>query len=139
MATVEMHANRNLRPRILSDGSCRGTERYFSFGHGAQPSWWNTSDPPVGGPVVGVYENHEGSPEEAIVITEAGLNVLHASGTTSIRFDDIDELVPPRKDPVPLVLCLRLRYVGEVTIPVLPVGATFDFYRFLLCVAGKSR
>ena len=132
MATVEIHANRNFRPRVLSDGSRRGTERYFSFGHNAHPRWWNMSDPPVHGAVVGVYENHEGSPEEAIVICEDGLSILRASGITSIRFDDIDELVPPRKNPVPLGLCLRLRSVGEVAIAVLPVGAAFDFYRFLL-------
>ena len=139
MATIEMHANRNLRPRVLSDGSRRGTERYFSFGHGVQPEWWRIADPLVKEAVVGVYENHQGSSEDALVITEGGFSVLLAGGISSIRFDDIDELMPPRKEPVPLGLCLRLRSIGEVTIPVLPAGAAFDFYRFLLSAVGDFR
>ena len=127
MATIEMHANRNLRPRILSDGSRRGVDQYFSFGHGARPGWWNDADPPVKGSVVGVYENREGSPKDALVITEEGLNILRERGTTWIRFDDIDELVPPRKDPVPLGLDVRLRSAGEVDISVLAGGGGFEF------------
>ncbi|WP_437645478.1 hypothetical protein [Sorangium sp. So ce362] len=140
MATIEMHANRNLRPRVLSDGSRRGIDRYFSFGRGPKPHWWDDEHPPVAGPIVGVYENCKGSDRDALVIAEEGLTVLCESEVKSFKFADVARLVLPVKEPVSLSLCVWLRSGARFEIPLYdPVGIAFDFYRFLLSAVGEQR
>jgi hypothetical protein len=140
MATIEMHANRILRPRVLSDGSKRGIDRYFAFGHGSEPCWWDDAHPPITGRVVGVYENRKGSPRDALVITEEGLTVLREVEPKSFRFGDIVRKELPMKEPLSLSLFVYLRSGARFEIPVYePVGAAFDFYRFLLSAVGESR
>lgn len=140
MATIEMHANRNFRPRVLSDGSRRGIDRYFAFGHGSKPRWWDDLHPPVIGRVVGVYENCEGSARDALVITEDGLTVLRETEIVSFRFDDVARLVLPEKEPVSRSLHLHLRSGVRFEIPVYePTGVAFDFYRFLLSAVAERR
>ncbi|XYH97304.1 hypothetical protein ACMHYB_57700 [Sorangium sp. So ce1128] len=140
MATIEMHANRNLRPRVLSDGSRRGIDRYYSFGHGSKPQWWNDESPPVSGSIVGVYENCKNSGKDALVITERGLTVLCGSDVKSFDFADVARLVLPVKEPVSLSLCVWMHSGACFEIPLYdPVGIAFDFARFLLSAVGEHR
>jgi hypothetical protein len=140
VATIEMHANRNLRPRVVSDGSKRGIDRYFAFGHGAKPRWWDEEHPPVAGRIVGVYENCEGSSRDALVLTEDSLTVLSEAESESFRFDDVERLVLPEKEPISLSLYIHLRSGVRFEIPIYePIGAAFDFYRFLLSAVAERR
>ena len=140
MATTEMHANRNLRPRVLSDGTRRGIDRYFAFGHGSKPHWWDDERVPVSGPIVGVYENREGSAQDALVLTEEGLSVLRGTGAESFEFYDVARVVLPRKEPIAVSLYVHLHSGARFEIPVYePVGAAFDFYRFLSSAVAQKR
>ncbi|WP_437688659.1 hypothetical protein [Sorangium sp. So ce176] len=140
MATNEMHANRNLRPRVLSDGSRRGIDRYFSFGHRARPRWWDDGHPPIPGRAIGVYENCKESSRDALVITEEGLTVLCEPEPRSFRFADVARLVLPVKDPVSLSLDVWLRSGARFEIPLYdPVGVAFDFFRFLASAVREQQ
>jgi len=131
MATMEMHANRNLRPRSLPDGTRRGVDNFFSFAHGSKPNWWS-EDVPFAHDAFAVYENTPGSRRDAIVFTEHLLVVLYDHRSVDIPFDNIARLVPPPKEPLTSSLEVVLRSSHAARIPVNPPEAAFDLYRFLL-------
>ncbi|MFO0592872.1 MAG: hypothetical protein U0441_35340 [Polyangiaceae bacterium] len=133
MATVEMHANRNFRFRTLSDGGTLGTKRYFAFGHGARPSWWDAEGVSFEEPVIGVYENRAGASTDAIVLTETRIAILRREGQIEIRFREIVGADPPQKKPITLSLTAHLTSGQTVEIPLYdPPGIAFGFYRFLI-------
>jgi hypothetical protein len=139
MDKIAMHANRNLRPRTLASGDRRGLANYFAFAHGAIPIWWNEELAPNSDRVIGVFENVESSPEDAILITEHGLTILGAK-RWSVRFDQIKTFDPPRKEPLASSVVAFLDSGEVVEIPVRnPPGAAFGFYRFLLYAVREQK
>lgn len=145
MAPVYLHANRNLRPRVLESGERRGLANYYAFTHGARPCWWEdgfASD--ATGKVIGVFENEDSSPTDALVLTDEEVIVLARSGRWSFRYDQVRTFEPPglrRKEPIAETLLFWLEPDGRrVDLPVRnSLGAAYTFYRFLIYAVGEKK
>lgn len=139
MATMQMHANRNLRPRQLTNGDRRGLPGYHAFSHGVVPEWWTHENDHVLGGVLGVYENHRGSPVNAIAICELGLVVL-GDNQVEIRYSDIVDIESLSKDAAVDRVFVRTRFGDRFAVPLSsPEGEAFDFKRFLLAAVSQAK
>jgi hypothetical protein len=133
MAEMRMHANRVLRPRVLSSGQRRGLANYFAFTHGAYPAWWRPDAVSCAGEILGVYENQPSSAIDALVLTSEEVVILSKSGPVHVRYDAIDKIERLQKEPVSEAVVVHL-YSGEtISIPAYtPLGGTFTIVQFLL-------
>jgi hypothetical protein len=87
---------------------------------------------------IGVYDNHTGSMQERILITNKGVYIYRENGWDSIRYEEIDSVgTPESKD----VEGLTVRFVdgSSTEIPVRGKRGkfrdAFEFLRFLNRVA----
>jgi len=138
MAEVRMHANRNLRPRVLSSGERRGIPNYVAFNDGQRPSWWAEFRYHHDGELLGVIENTTGSGREAIVVTSEEMLVLEEPVVRRLRYDDIASVGRLDKDPVSETIRVARKSGGTFELPVRgQTGAIGDVQRYLLCVARE--
>ena len=138
MTEIRLHANRNLRPRTLANGEERGLERYFAFTHGCQPRWWCPELEERYGSTLGVYENVDGEPRDAILIQNERIVVLLEEGPTPIRYDEIDSFAPFEKEPLPTEIVVRMRNGKRYEVPIHQrEGELVDFLRFMLAATAE--
>gem|GEM_PF-4917949 len=139
MATIEMHAGRSFRLRTRSDGTRVGVVNFYAFAHGGRPSWWS-EEVPLAATAFGVYENRLHVRDGAIVLTEEALAVMSGAESTQVRFDEIERVLLPSKEPLSLTLQVILHSGQVVEVPAFgPEGIAFDLFRFLSSAVKETR
>lgn len=134
MNKVQMHANRNLRPRTLKSGDTRGVPNYYDFTHDQHPSWWTEQLGAEFPDAFAVYENVPQSGAQALVVTPTCVYVLGTENVPEarVKYADIVSFDRIEKDPIPEVICMRLSSGVKAELPVLgKTGAIVDWLRFL--------
>ncbi|TQF13569.1 hypothetical protein FJV41_23360 [Myxococcus llanfairpwllgwyngyllgogerychwyrndrobwllllantysiliogogogochensis] len=95
---------------------------------------------PLAATAFGVYENRLHARDGAIVLTEDGLAVLSGAESTQVRFDEIERVLLPSKEPISLALQVILHSGQVVEVPAFgPEGIAFDLFRFLSSAVREAR
>jgi hypothetical protein len=133
-----MHVNRNLRPRILSNGAQRGIPNYIAFTGDHRPAWWAAFRHGYDGELLGAIENTPGSHKEAVVITSEELLVLEESGVRRLPYRDVASIARLEKEPIPEIIQLTRKSGAVFELPIRgQTGAIGDVMRFLICAVRE--
>jgi hypothetical protein len=128
MSRLKSFERRMLRPHVAHDGTSLGLSRYLSFADRMIPPWWRDHHAEVKGEVLGIYENHPGSPKLAVIFTTEGILVLGA-GQPFVRYDDIAGYDPVNKAEDQAAAIARLKSGEKYEIPLM--GGVVDVLAFL--------
>ncbi|MCP3161272.1 hypothetical protein [Myxococcus qinghaiensis] len=95
---------------------------------------------PLAATAFGVYENRLHVRDGAIVLTEEGLAVVSGAESTQVRFEEIERVHLPSKEPLSLALPVILHSGLVVEVPAFgPEGIAFDLFRFLNSAVKEAR
>ncbi|MDI1433323.1 hypothetical protein [Polyangium sorediatum] len=140
MNVIKSYLNRTLRNQVLPSGEKKGMPGYYAFTHGEQPAWWRPEMDPQQGEVLGIYESFQGSPTDALIITQDALVVLEDSLQKVLRYKDIAGFHRVCKEPLDEEFRVEL-YSGDVfSVPFRARdGAIMDIYRFLIFARTRNQ
>lgn len=135
------YANLVFRRRVLSKGEQRGSTQYHAAIDGL-PGWATTGFPGAGD-IVGVYENVNGSPRDALLFCDDRLCVVSEDGTRIsivVEYRDIAEWLRFSKEPVAGELAVVMRDGRTVTVPIYGrQGAVGSLATFIGGAAHRAR